>query len=480
MLAPRNVPRRVTVVVLFTLALAACSSSEPNTRPLGEAPEGGAWATQTGEGFSIEAPVGWTIDKAVNGAVTAMGPGERRAAILPFFAYQVQLTPDSAGAALTAVGPTLVPGLYGAPELAGTTTVRMTSSDGASVAALAYTTTQQGTAGLVFASSPTDPADRATFARIFESFTPVGAPVTQTAPAYDTWKDTTEGAFSVEVPQGWQTAGAVVRPCPTLVQSYVQATSPDNSMYIKLGNDYPWFTEPAPGFGLSEGATYPHPCGYSSPVAAYRPGAAFITDYLLTQYPKLEILAVRNQPQLAAQLTSFGFNSYDAGEVEYTYRSQGIVYQGMALAITERFTLDAGGAWDAWRVLQAEATVENFPQATAHALHMADTLQVDPQWAQMQAELTAAQSQIIAEMNASISDTISEGYWGREAIYDAIFERRSDATLETSDFVDPVTGDTFELDSGPEYYWIDPSGTIVGTDTSVKPDIDFRELLGTG
>jgi hypothetical protein len=295
-------------------------------------------------------------------------------------------------------------------------------------------------------------------------------------PSYQSFTDPTEGAFTAELPEGWTTEGAITRPCPTLTQGYVRALSPENDQFIKLGNDYPWFTLPA--FGLPEGGTYPHPCGYQSPVAAYLRGAQFVTDYLLpSYYNNAEIIEVRDRSDVAASLGAVGFQSFDAGEVEYRYTSEGETYHGVALVVTELLQTDIGGAWDVWRLVQAEATEERFADAVGHALHMTETFRIDESWALGQEQMTREQSQIIADMNDSISSTISEGYWGRQATYDAIFERRADADLQVEDFVDPVTGQSYELESGPEYYWIDPSGTIVGTDTSVAPTIDFRELL---
>ena len=51
--------------------------------------------------------------------------------------------------------------------------------------------------------------------------------------------------------------------------------------------------------------------------------------------------------------------------------------------------------------------------------------------------------------------------------------------MEVEDLTDE-NGNTFRVDSGSSYYWIDPSGTIVGTDTHTQPDVDFRQLVGVG
>lgn len=400
--------------------------------------------------------------------------------LLPFFvAGQMEAT--SATGALQTVAPSLLDATWQAPASRpeGATMTGATAEGNDSLAAIAWTSSDNGSAGLIYAAAAPDyPAMEETFAQIVESFSISGTTQPSEGPAYQTFRDPTEGAFTVEIPQGWSSGGAVVRPCPVFLQAYVEALAEDGEMYIKMGDDYPLVTEPAPGFGLPAGSTYPHPCGYQSPVADYLPGASFVTDYLLPQRrPDAQITDVRDRSDLASSLMTLGINSYDAGEVEYIYSIGGSEYRGIVLVITERLGTDLGAQWHVWRLYMAEARSDLYPQALSAAVHMAETLRIDERWAIEQARLTQQQVQIISDMSSEISNTISEGYWGRDAIYDAIFEARSDATLETEDFVDPVTGDSYELDQSPEYYWIDPSGTIVGTDTSAKPDVDFRELI---
>jgi hypothetical protein len=41
------------------------------------------------------------------------------------------------------------------------------------------------------------------------------------------------------------------------------------------------------------------------------------------------------------------------------------------------------------------------------------------------------------------------------------------------DVVDPDTGRVTKVDSGSNYYWVDPRGTIVGTETGTRLSLDF-------
>jgi len=40
-----------------------------------------------------------------------------------------------------------------------------------------------------------------------------------------------------------------------------------------------------------------------------------------------------------------------------------------------------------------------------------------------------------------------------------------------------VRGRQIKIESGSEYYWIDHRGTIVGTQTDTRPNLDFRALI---
>ena len=90
----------------------------------------------------------------------------------------------------------------------------------------------------------------------------------------------------------------------------------------------------------------------------------------------------------------------------------------------------------------------------------------------------AALSQIVARSGQEISNIVSQGYADRNDYADSLSQRRSDATLGIERLDDPTTGRTYEVDSGSNYYWVDDRGTVVGTDTSVAPTIDFRQLIG--
>ena len=124
-----------------------------------------------------------------------------------------------------------------------------------------------------------------------------------------------------------------------------------------------------------------------------------------------------------------------------------------------------------------EAPQAREAEAAAALVHMATSFQIDQKWAAAQARTTAQQSQILAKELADTSKSISDGYWGRQASLDDISRRRSNATLGVVDVADPATGSSFKVENGSNYYWIDDRGSIVGTDTSTQPSVDFRQIV---
>jgi hypothetical protein len=483
MLSPTGLRTRRLLLIgaLCSLLAASCSSTEGGDG--GEEDQGETWTTYKDSGISFEYPDDWNpVSDTERGSVTVTGPGGVELLMLPFFSptpFTEERTDAALGDLDEADGVT-----WDSIEKPDDGAVVAEGGDGerGAVALVTWNTTERGSAGYIyFGLAPEDGLGEArdNWARIIESVHVEGTGDGEVpTPSYDTWTDPVESAFSVEVPQGWKTEGGTTRPCPVLVQGSVTARSPDRTSLLFMGDTFPLFTEPIPSLGLPEGTTYPHPCGYQSPVAAYMPATDFVVNYVLPEFaPGATPTAVRNRAGLAAQLMTVGINSYDAGEVEYVFMHRGTEYRGIALAIVERISAGGASNWHLWRLYLAQAPSDEYQEVLAHGVRMAQSLRINPDWAQMQAGLTAQQTQIIADMAATTSDTISDGYWGRQAVLDELSIQRSNATLEVDQFVDPQTGEEFTLEYSPEHYWIAPNGTIVGTETQTQPDVDFRELL---
>jgi hypothetical protein len=482
-----NKTRLVTVVAVLVV-LGGCGGGRSGTAQ-GVAAE--RWVSVDQPSFALEHPRGWTVraDQGT-GQVTVSGDAGEQAIIRPFF-VAAPLDEQGASSVLTHLASKALPGLtWDKPDPLrnGVVRVEAVAEGAAAVAVLNVAASPKGTAGYLYVASaprPSWPQSEGLLARVLESFLARGRAVEEArAPRHVRWEDPAEKAFSVEVPEGWRASGGTVRPSTVLVQAEVEATSPDGAVTVAMGDHYPVFVEPNAVLsfgGIEEGGTYVDPSGYPSPVRRYAPGSAFIEEYVLPERaPGFEVTADRDRADLAGRLATYGINRYDAGEVDYRFQREGQQYRGSALGITE--VISAGGAttWHTWRVYLAEAPADRYEEARAALLHLAATFAIDPGWAQGQARLTAEQSRIIADMGEAVSDTISQGYEGRQAVLDELDRRRSNATLGVEDVVDEATGRPLKVKSGSDYYWIDPRGVVVGTETQTRPDLDFRELVRLG
>jgi hypothetical protein len=72
---------------------------------------------------------------------------------------------------------------------------------------------------------------------------------------------------------------------------------------------------------------------------------------------------------------------------------------------------------------------------------------------------------------------IDDAYWKRQAVQDDINRKWSNVILGKTDVIDPVTGETWKVTSGSNYYWRNAgTNTIVGTNTYDRPNINFEPL----
>ena len=153
---------------------------------------------------------------------------------------------------------------------------------------------------------------------------------------------------------------------------------------------------------------------------------------------------------------------------------------GFCAAATFRPAVGMGGAPSIWRLSRLTgymAPAEKEAMAASILNHMGRTFQVNPQWAMGQIQNEGATSQIISQTANQIADMAAKSQRSRDAVDDEISRRRSNAMLGVVDVVDSATGREIKVESGSNYYWIDQRGTIVGTETDTRPNVDFRALV---
>jgi len=486
---------------LFTLIAAL-------TLPV-QAQQPSAWIHhQDPAGFTAETPAGWTAQADVDaGRFQLKGPGGSLVVFWPLFFPDVAAGPafrDLMGVVTQRAAAALWPEAeWHALAQVAPTTIRLDGGLGsdALMAMLHWIPTNRGSAAYLYAVSVPRAGSaslESTLARILASLrvTPSEAkrrdrPSIQ----YVRWSDPNENAFSLEVPAQWSVQGGTFRFSAMDVRSGVELQSPEGDVWIKVGDpEVPRFVEPAPpmmGVYYPEGSWYPSSGEAPQLVMRYLSGLEFASWYvqqkIAPRCADLSLTGQRDRPEaaafvnaLSAQLSPPGMMMYEShGEVTFSCTLERAPRRGFWYASTVLVRGSAGpsGNWSMGQSLGFVAAEDRTAEAVHILQHLLRTQQANPQWQRMQRTTNARVLEIRRQSREQIAGIIADVYATRSASQDAVAHRRSNAMLGVEDVRDPVTGRELQVETGSGFYWIDPRGTIVGTDAPSQPSVDFRELL---
>jgi hypothetical protein len=127
-----------------------------------------------------------------------------------------------------------------------------------------------------------------------QSSRPGAAAGQRTVIMFTSWHDPSEGAFSLNVPEGWQVSGGTTRDSEIDPHHVLRTVSPDGGIRIFMGDSgvIPRL-EPNPILeygGVHEGQTLPADSGGQLLVARYQTGEQFAQSYILgTLCPQAQI-----------------------------------------------------------------------------------------------------------------------------------------------------------------------------------------------
>jgi len=312
---------------------------------------------------------------------------------------------------------------------------------------------------------------------------------------YVAFSDPAEQAFTLDVPQGWQTQGGTNRRASVDVVHAIQTVSPDQKIIIQFNDPgVPAFALPSPMLtmtGFREGSWYSPGYGVRNLVKRYLPGGQFLSEYLLQNYrprvEQFEFVSQADRPDIVADfnriyagLQSAGVQfTRHAGEAAFRFRRDGEPYVGFGLALTQVVYMPSmqGGNWNVDTLLVYTSPESQAEFAQSVFAHMFESIRWNPQWLASQQQLTANVSRIVSQTSQEISKIISDTYWTRQGVMDNINRKFSNYILGVTDVTDPETGATWKVEAGHNFYWAKPGGDVVaGTNTYTRPDIDFRPL----
>jgi hypothetical protein len=313
---------------------------------------------------------------------------------------------------------------------------------------------------------------------------------------FTTWRDPREGAFTVNVPQGWQVSGGTTRSSAIDPRQSLRTSSPDGRMQLFIGapNLIP---REAPNrllayAGVREGQTMQGAWGGPVLIARYQTGEQFARSYVSRLCPTAQVLSSNVVPDATRELT--------AKAMEYG-RTQGAPAQAWVGEATFRCgtqsgyirasTVIAGSPAGAqvWAVLELSGfMVADLSQVTFARYilnNIIGSLQMNPQWEARQAQttrdVTGAVSRAQQQMAASIAQHAREqashdqidvmsGWEKRNKSLDATMRRGDEARRGVTTANDDYLGVSHTVINDYNYYWTRPDGSIAGTMTDTPPD----------
>ncbi len=466
------------------------------------------WKTWEKLGIKLDHPAGWTAGAEENGSVKLEGVRGERLIIWPVFSRK-RINDRLAVRLVDLITRKLEPG--NRLEKARIVKSGIVKANGSwrqrqYTAVMVWTTTDKGDAATyILASAPQASYMQATsdFSRIIQSLSLRGEqtpsmPVGQNRKPYvryTTFTDPTEGAFTAEVPVGWQVEGGVARFNASDVRPWLRLLSRDGSILVFLGDpNIPSMIAPNRALlnmGFPEGSIYN--AGYNQRflIKSYLPGKQSANVYALNNLSRdcrnPDVKQYRDRPEVSAAInrifrkyqSPFARERLDTGEISRSCPETGHSQYVFAGTLLSQFQTYQGvfSMWVLNYLYGFDALERSASTALAVTSHMADSFRVTEQWARMNTRTQGDVSAIITETGKAIAKTVSSGFWNAQRSGDRSMEKVGKAILGIQDTIDPLTGDKVEIDSDIKYGWIDHQGHVVGTETETIPNINFRPLL---
>jgi hypothetical protein len=302
------------------------------------------------------------------------------------------------------------------------------------------------------------------------------------------YQDPAEHAFQLEMPQGWKLSGGTARHSALQYRHWASALSPNGAGIIQINDpNEPTYIPPSQLLatsGFRVGSTYNAGAGNTYIVAPYQSGVQFAASWGQRRFASYctapRLASSRARPELAQQMNSLARTigmRYDYGEATFTCQRNGIDYTGYVCART--LLAQSGGPAGLWLADSIQgffAPTRVSGLAAGVLAHMVKSFRVDQAWAERQSRTTMEVSRINSQANEAISSTIMGVWENRGAVIDRVMDEGSRDRLGIDIYSDPATGDEYTVGNTSRYYWTDPHGDIVGTDTADPPGPGYRQL----
>ncbi|MGH8232469.1 MAG: hypothetical protein ACRESY_11660 [Steroidobacteraceae bacterium] len=299
----------------------------------------------------------------------------------------------------------------------------------------------------------------------------LAAPASGVASDWTVFRDPTEGAFTLDVPTGWQVTGGLKRRSANQPHPLVGVVSPDGLTKIVFGDPsaiaYSELTPSMRGLGFREGQSYT-PRGEPELINSYRTGEQWSQTLATRELQQdgcrnIQVTSHRTVPKEPSGLASpAGVEHRDTvGETYLSCVRNDILYVAYAFSETAGDYYYQGsqliaGAWgdDTSVVLLTPQGMGGFTMAIAN--HMLQSMRWDPAWWQRQFHAAVAQANALY---AQATHTIAQQGQSWDQTVRAV-----------QSYVNPDTGKKWEVPiTGANNFAQDGAGHIIGLTGSQPP-----------
>ncbi len=299
-------------------------------------------------------------------------------------------------------------------------------------------------------------------------------------PAWVSFQDPNEKAFTAEVPKGWAVHGGLFRMGFSDERPMIDITSPDGQTNVRLGDvSIPAYALPTPTHA-TEGQIDDLGAQAQLVVAKFRTGPEFAVLYAHVRFYK-----TCSNPVADTADVNFSIPDYIPNAGSGTQSSTGrIAYScgsGQKIAFDDVRTTLTSGLWTAATLGSFIAPAGQLALARAVLLHCAQSFKLSPDWLNYQKQMDAyalqyqqaRQQQRMAQLAQLVQQFESQmqamrnqvnSFENQQAAQAAQVQGFDNALVGVTPTYDPLTGQSQNVWTGSQSgYWADGSGNVVNS-----------------
>jgi hypothetical protein len=317
------------------------------------------------------------------------------------------------------------------------------------------------------------------------------------SPAWISFQDPAEKAFTVEVPKGWAVHGGLFRMGFSDERPMIDLTSPDGQTNVRLGDvSIPAYTLPTP-LHPTQGQIDDLGAQAQLVIASYRTGPEFAVLYAHVRFYK-----TCQNPTADTNDVSFSIPDYIPDAATGTQSSTGRIAYTCGAGTSQRVAFAAArttltnSIWTAPTLGSFIAPTAQLALARTVLLHLAQTFKLSPDWLNYQKQMDAyalqyqqaRQQQRMAQLAQQVQQFQAQmqamrnqvsAFENQQAAQAAQVQGFDNALVGVTPTIDPLTGQSQTVWTGPQSgYWTDGRGDVVNSATA-PPGGGWHQLTVT-